>query len=116
MPKFQFELPEFGFYVTWQDKECIVFLIMLQNEVADQFSEVLGRKIEYVDEDPQAFRERVAPFMRSEWHLNAVCHLFSEIVAGVVPPEVTTTFQELVGREPISLKQFVQDFIFVFQD
>jgi len=85
-------------------------------EVADQFSEVLGRKIEYVDEDPQAFRERVAPFMRSEWHLNAVCHLFSEIVAGVVPPEVTTTFQELVGREPISLKQFVQDFIFVFQD
>jgi uncharacterized protein YbjT (DUF2867 family) len=85
-------------------------------DVAERFSEVLGREIKYIDEDPQAFRERVAPFMRSEWHLNAVCHLFSEIVDGVVPPEITTTFRELVGREPVTLKQFIQDFIFVFQD
>ena len=85
-------------------------------DVADRFSEVLGRKIEYIDEDPQAFRERVAPFMRSEWHLNAVCHLFSEIVDGVVEPEITTTFHDLVGREPVTLNQFIQDFIFVFRD
>lgn len=86
------------------------------HQVAEQFSEVLGRKIEYVDQDPAAYRESIAPYMTSEWHLNAVCHLFSEIVSGVVPPKVTNTFEELVGREPITFQQFVRDYIFVYQD
>ncbi|MAF82937.1 MAG: SDR family oxidoreductase [Gammaproteobacteria bacterium] len=85
------------------------------HDVADQFSEVLGKKVEYVNQDPAAYRERVAPFLSSEWHLDAVMHLFSEVVDGVVMPTVTDTFEQLVGREPIPFRRFVQDHIGVYQ-
>jgi len=84
-------------------------------DVAEQLSAVLGRKIEYVNQDPAAYRERVAPFMSSEWHTDAVMYLFSEVADGVMPPKVTDTFSKLVGREPIAFKQFVRDHIGVFQ-
>jgi len=84
-------------------------------DVAEQFSEVLGKKVEYVNQDPAVYRETIAPFLSSEWHLDSVMHLFSEIVDGVVLPEVTDTFQKLVGREPISFRQFVRDFSEVFK-
>ena len=86
------------------------------HEVADRFSEVLGKPIEYVNQDWAEYSEKVAPFMSSEWHLDAVRQLFSEIVEGVVPQTVTSIFKEIVGREPISLSQFIQDHIFVYQD
>jgi len=84
-------------------------------DVADRFSEVLGKQVEYVNQDPAAYRETIAPFLTSEWHLNAVMQLFSEIAGGVVTPKVTDTFAQLVGREPISFTQFVRDHIGVFQ-
>jgi len=84
-------------------------------DVADQFSEVLGKKIEYVNQDPASYRERIGPFLTSEWHLDAVMRLFSEVADGVRPPAVTDTFSRLVGREPITFRQFVRDHIAVFQ-
>lgn len=85
------------------------------HDVADKFSEVLGKKIEYVDQDPVAYRERVAPFLSSEWHTDSVMTLFGEIREGVLIPQVNDTFKELVGRDPISFSQFVHDHIRVFQ-
>jgi len=76
---------------------------------------VLGKKIEYVNQDPATYRERIEPFLSSKWHADAVMQLFSEVAAGVLPPEVTDTFSSLVGREPISFKQFVRDYIGVFK-
>lgn len=84
------------------------------HDVAAQFSEVLGKPVEYVNQDPDKYFERIAPFLSSEWHLNAVRHLFNEIVEGVVPPEVTDTFKRLTGKEPIPFRQFVADHRFVF--
>lgn len=84
-------------------------------DVADRFSEVLGKKIEYVNQDPAAYREKITPFLSSEWHADAVMHLFSEVADGVTSPKVTDTFSKLVGREPISFRQFVRDFISVYQ-
>ncbi len=89
--------------------------LMTFHDVAEQLSAVLGKKIEYVDQDPATYRERVAPFLSSEWHADAIMILFSEIVDGVMPPKVTDTFSKLVGREPISFRQFVQDYIGAFQ-
>ncbi len=89
--------------------------VMTFHDVADEFSAVLEKKVEYVNQDPAVYRERVAPFLSSEWHLDAVMHLFSEVVVGVVEPKVTDTFPLLCGREPISFAQFVRDHISAFQ-
>jgi len=82
-------------------------------QVAERFSEVLGRKISYVAADPAAYLEilkRVLP----EWHANAVSDLFRGIAAGGLD-HTTGTFRQLMGREPISLTQFLRDHIGAFR-
>jgi uncharacterized protein YbjT (DUF2867 family) len=88
---------------------------MTFHDVADQFSEVLGKKTEYVDQDPDAYFERITPFLSSQWHADSVRHLFNEIKEGVLIPTVNDTFRKLVGRDPITFRQFVQDYIGVFK-
>jgi uncharacterized protein YbjT (DUF2867 family) len=83
-------------------------------QVADHFSEVLGHKIEYVDQPPEAFREQLSQFLASEWHLNAVCALFGEIAKGGLG-HTTDTVRELLGRKPIPLQQFVRNHAAAFQ-
>jgi uncharacterized protein YbjT (DUF2867 family) len=83
------------------------------HQVAERFSEVLGTPIRYVPADPQAYLgilKKVLP----EWHANAVSQLFGEIAAGAMPHK-TDTFQKLMGREPISLAQFVRDHAAAFR-
>ncbi|MDH3978752.1 MAG: NmrA family NAD(P)-binding protein, partial [Gammaproteobacteria bacterium] len=76
-------------------------------DVADRFSEVLGEKVEYVPLPMEAFREKMTGIL-VPWHLNAVCELFREI-AEMGLDHTTDTFKTLIGRDPIALKQFVQD-------
>ena len=77
-------------------------------QVAERFSEVLGRKISYVAADPAAYLEILKRVLPNEWHANAVSDLFRGIAAGGL--EYTTdTFRKLMGREPISLTQFLRD-------
>jgi len=85
------------------------------SDVADRFSEVLGEKIEYVDMPADAYRERLSQFLTQEWHLNAVCELFREVKEGATPFHVTDTFQQLMGRKPMSLVQFIRDHLSVFK-
>lgn len=83
------------------------------HQAAERFSEVLGTKITYVAADPAAYLDilkRILP----PWHANAVSALFGEIANGVTP-HVTDTFRRLVGREPISLAQFIRDHIAAFR-
>ncbi len=89
--------------------------VMSFYDVADQFSEVLGKKVEYIDQDPAVYRDRISQFLTSQWHLDSIMQLFSEIAEGVVPPKVTDTFSKLVGRDPIPFRQFVRDYISVYQ-
>lgn len=89
--------------------------LMNFHDVAAQFSEVLGKPVEYVDQDPASFRETLAPFMASEWQLDAVTRLFAEIAADDVPPTVTDTFTRLTGKEPIAFRQFVDDYRMVYE-
>ena len=84
------------------------------HQAAERFSEVLGTKITYVPADPAAYLEILKRVLPNEWHANAVSKLFAEIAEGGL--EYTTdTFRKLMGRDPISLKQFVKDHIGVFQ-
>jgi len=77
-------------------------------DVADRFTKVLGRKIEYVDIPMDAYREKLSHVLTSKWHLNAVCELFGEI-AECPLLEVTDTVKRLTGRDPRPLRQFIED-------
>lgn len=81
--------------------------VLTFHQVAERFSEVLGKKVEYVPMPMDAFRERMTGILEP-WHLNAVCELFREI-AEIGLDHTTDTFRQLMGREPRSLTQFIQD-------
>ena len=81
--------------------------VLTFDQVAECFSEVLGSKVEYVPMPMEQFRERMTSILKP-WHLNAVCELFQEI-AEIGLDHTTGTFKALTGRDPISLKQFIQD-------
>ena len=82
-------------------------------DAAERFSEVLGETVEYVAMPMEAFRERMTGIL-VPWHLNAVCELFREI-AEIGLDHTTSTFKELIGRDPISLSQFVEDHAAAFE-
>jgi uncharacterized protein YbjT (DUF2867 family) len=81
--------------------------VLTFHEVADRFSEVLGTKIEYVPMPMEVFRERMKNVLEP-WHLDAVSQLFREIDE-IGLDHTTDTFRTLMGREPISVRQFVVD-------
>lgn len=84
-------------------------------DVAERLSQVLGKTIEYVDQDPASYRETLSQFLTDEWHLDAVCDEFALLAAGG-REYLTDTFKEVLGREPRSLDQFIEDFRGVFAD
>jgi len=88
--------------------------VLTFHDVADRFSEVLGVKIEYVPMPMEQFRERMKNVLEP-WHLNAVCELFREIDE-IGLDHTTDTFRTLLGREPISLRQFIRDHLASFRD
>ncbi len=83
------------------------------HDVADRFTEVLGTKVEYVDQPMDSYREMLAQYLPDEWHTNAVCELFAEIAEGGLD-YTTDTIKQLIGREPTSLAQFIRDHIAIF--
>lgn len=78
------------------------------HEAAAVFSRELGRKIEYVPQDPAEYKAFLGRFLASKWHLDAVCDIFAEIAAGYVV-ETTNTFKEVTGRDPATLAGFIRD-------
>jgi len=87
--------------------------VLTFHDVADRFSEVLGEKVEYVPLPMEQFREKMTGIL-VPWHLNAVCELFREI-AELGLDHTTDTFKELIGRDPIPLKQFIEDNVALFK-
>jgi uncharacterized protein YbjT (DUF2867 family) len=87
--------------------------VLTFHDVADRFSAVLGEKVEYVPMPMEQFRERMKNVLEP-WHLNAVCELFREI-AEIGLDHTTDTFRNLIGREPKSVTQFIQDHVALFR-
>jgi uncharacterized protein YbjT (DUF2867 family) len=83
------------------------------HDVAAVFSQVLGRKIDYVAQDPAAYKAFLGKFLSSQWHLDAVCDIFAEIAAGYVV-DVTDTFEKVTGRAPTGLAEFINEHRAVF--
>jgi uncharacterized protein YbjT (DUF2867 family) len=77
-------------------------------DMASVFSEVLGRRIEYVDMPPEEYRPQLFKWEPSEWYVDAVMALFAGIARNDTP-DVTDTFARLAGRPPRSFADFVRD-------
>jgi uncharacterized protein YbjT (DUF2867 family) len=86
--------------------------ILTFHQVAERFSQVLGEKVEYVPMPIEQFRERMKNILEP-WHLNAVAELFREIDE-IGLDHTTDTFRQLMGRDPISLTQFIRDNLALF--
>ena len=84
------------------------------HQVAETFTRVLGRKIEYVPQDPVAYRAYLGKFIASKWHLDAVCEIFAEIARGYTV-DCTDTFKQVTGREPMSLEKFIREYLALYQ-
>ncbi len=87
--------------------------VLTFHDVADRFTAVLGENVEYVPMPTDQFRERMKNVLEP-WHLNAVCELFREI-AEIGLDHTTDTFRQLMGREPRSVTQFIQDHVALFR-
>jgi len=84
--------------------------MMSFHDVAEQMSSVLGREIQYIEqssEDFRAFLEKVIP---SPWHVNALCAQFEQIASRNHEQDITDESVHLLGREPNSLKRFIEDY------
>lgn len=84
------------------------------HEAAAVISKELGRKIEYVPQDPAAYKAMLGKFVTNPWHLNAVCDIFAEIANGYLA-HTTNTFKQVTGREPVGLAQFIREHAALFR-
>ncbi|MGI9292289.1 MAG: NmrA family NAD(P)-binding protein [Gammaproteobacteria bacterium] len=83
--------------------------VMTFAEIAQQVGEALGTEVKYVAADPQKFQEIMRPFVSSDWHSDAVAHLFAEIADGTTPGIKTDTFEKIMGHPGRSFKEFVKE-------
>jgi uncharacterized protein YbjT (DUF2867 family) len=80
-------------------------------QVAAVFSEVLGKKIDYIDKAEEAFAKMLLKFDKTQTpenlDLNVLCHL--RAWKNGKADLVTDTFEQLTGHKPTSLAEFVRD-------
>jgi uncharacterized protein YbjT (DUF2867 family) len=82
--------------------------VMTFAEIAAAIGEAIGKEVVYEHADPKAYQEKLRPFMTSDWHSDAVAHLFSEIADGTTPGVKTDTFQTIMGKPGTSFKEFLK--------
>jgi uncharacterized protein YbjT (DUF2867 family) len=84
-------------------------------EIAERFSKILGTPVEFIDQPMEEFAELLRKIGLSEWRVDAVCKELEAIGAGVVD-HTTDTIEELLGRPPFSLEQYITDHLSMFRD
>lgn len=83
-------------------------------QAAEKFSSVLGREIRYVAQPVEDFRKVLTQVGLPEWRVNAVCDEF-KLLGDKTSMDTTDTIQQVLGRAPTSVEQFVKDHIGIYQ-
>ena len=83
--------------------------VMTFAEIAKVIGDAIGKEVVYEHADPKAYQEKLRPFVTSDWHSDAVAHLFAEIADGTTPGHKTSTFQDIMGRPGKSFSEFVTE-------
>jgi uncharacterized protein YbjT (DUF2867 family) len=78
------------------------------SEIADRFSKVLGKPIQYVDQPMDEFRRALRSVNLSKWRTDAVVKELEAIGNGAVD-HTTDTIEKLLGRPPLSLDRYIDD-------
>jgi uncharacterized protein YbjT (DUF2867 family) len=82
--------------------------VMTFAEIAAQIGAAIGSEVKYVPADPEVFQKTMRPFVTSDWHSDAVSHLFREIADGTTPGIRTDAFEKIMGRPGRSFQEFLQ--------
>ena len=77
-------------------------------QMAEDLSTVLDRSVEYVDLPPADFRAQLLNWEPNEWYVDAVLELFGAI-ARSENPQITDTFETILGHAPRSFATFIND-------
>jgi uncharacterized protein YbjT (DUF2867 family) len=85
--------------------------VMSFADIAKAIGDAIGQEVVYEHADPKAYQEKLRPFVTSDWHSDAVAHLFSEIADDTTPGVKTDTFQKIMGRPGTSFKEFLQTIV-----
>lgn len=83
-------------------------------EVADIFTKVLNKKVTYIDISPEEFKSSMLQWGQPEWLADALNELFGIYRAGY-GSVITNVVADIAKKEPITVEQFVRDYISVFQ-
>ena len=83
-------------------------------DMARELSEQVGREIKFVNLDPEQLREAYKSYGMSDWLIKALLEL-DEITKKGYLASGTDDVEKVLGRKPITFKQFVADNIHLFQ-
>ena len=84
-------------------------------DVAETFSNVLNKTVNYIDLPMPAYKDILSNFLTNQWHLDAVIDLFEGIREGGIE-EKTDTYEALMGEPPKSLEEFIIEHSFIFKN
>ena len=84
-------------------------------DVAETFSNVLNKTVNYIDLPMPAYKDILSNFLTNQWHLDAVIDLFEGIREGGIE-EKTDTYAALMGEPPKSLEEFIIEHSFIFKN
>jgi uncharacterized protein YbjT (DUF2867 family) len=78
------------------------------SQAAEILSNVLGRRISYVNITEEDARKAMKKMGMEDWLIDALLEIYSLIRSGNAS-QTTTVVEQITGRKPISLEQFVRD-------
>jgi uncharacterized protein YbjT (DUF2867 family) len=77
-------------------------------DVAQRFSQAIGRPVDYVDVSDEAARAAMTEMGMPEWNIDVMMSLNQVIAAGYAAG-LSPSVQELLGRAPISFERYLAD-------
>lgn len=83
-------------------------------EIADKLSAAIGKKVTYIDIEPEAFKQGLIADGVPEWYADDMVKLnaYNATSEGAV---VTNVVAEVTKKQPISFDQFAQDYAPLFE-
>lgn len=84
------------------------------NDVAERFSNLIGRKLEYNSESVDVARARLQGSLNDELNRELEIGWFDAIEKGEQMP-VTANFEQLTGKAPHSIETYFAEFPFLFE-
>ena len=83
-------------------------------QVADIFSNRVGKKISYLDITEEDARRGMKQIGMGDWFIDTMIELF-RIIRGGYGSETTTAIENITGRKPTSFAHFAKDYAKVFR-